>query len=125
MRLLGLFDTSHLDAYIDRLVTAGRHLDVAATCEAWPLTLSPRHSLLAAHCIVAVAASTRTEASRSALSALSAVLPGRCAPEAVDQVLVTLETAPAEALEADEVRSAIVALELRRELLELTDQEAP
>lgn len=125
VRLLGLFDTSHLDAYIDRLVTAGRHLDVAATCEAWPLTLSPRHSLLAAHCIVAVAASTRTEASRSALSALSAVLPGRCAPEAVDQVLVTLETAPAEALEADEVRSTIVALELRRELLELTDQEAP
>ena len=124
VRLLGLFDTSHLDAYIDRLVTAGRHLDVAATCEAWPLTLSPRHSLLAAHCIVAVAASTRTEASRSALSALSAVLPGRCAPEAVDQVLVTLETAPAEALEADEVRSTIVALELRRELLELTDQEA-
>ena len=106
-------------------MTAGRHLDVAATCEAWPLTLSPRRSLLAAHCIVAVAASTRTEASRSALSALSAVLPGRCAPEAVDQVLVTLETAPAEALEADEVRSTIVALELRRELLELTDQEAP
>ena len=124
-RLVALLDTPDRDAFIDRLVAAGQCLRAAATCEAWPLTLSPKHSGLIARCIVEAAAPSRRASERSLLTALGGLLPGRCAPEAVEDALAILEAAPAEALQTSDMRTIMTALELRRELLGMTNQEAP
>ena len=50
------------------------------------------------------------------------VLPARCAPEALDEVLDILRGAPPDTLSDLRAQTVITALELRRELLELTDQ---
>lgn len=124
-RLVALLDTPDRDAFIDRLVAAGHCLQAAATCEAWPLTLSPKHSGLIARCIVEAAAPSRRASERSLLTALGGLLPGRCAPEAVEDALAILGAAPAEALQTSDMRTIMTALELRRELLGMTNQEAP
>lgn len=124
-RLVALLDTPDRDAFIDRLVAAGQCLRAAATCEAWPLTLSPKHSGLIARCIVEAAGSSRGASERSLLTSLGGLLPGRCAPEAVEDALAILEAAPAEALQTSDMRTIMTALELRRELLGMTNQETP
>ncbi|WKR22833.1 DUF5691 domain-containing protein [Actinomyces israelii] len=124
-RLVALLDTPDRDAFIDRLVAAGHCLRAAATCEAWPLTLSPRHSGLIARCIVEAAAPSHGASKRSLLTTLGGLLPGRCAPETVQDALAILEAAPAEALQTSDMRTIMTALELRRELLGMTNQETP
>ena len=63
--------------------------------------------------------------SSEAVAVLTLIGPAPLPPEAVDEALRILREAPPESFEIKEMRTTITALELRRELLDLTGREAP
>lgn len=119
--VFNLLDPPQRDALIERTVALKRAIHWSEARDTWPLTLSPRHSVALARYLVRA----RPMPSAAALGTVSELLPGRCAPEAVDEALRILRGAPPESFEIKEMRTTVTALELRRELLDLTGREAP
>ena len=123
--VFNLLDPPQRDALIERTVALKRAIHWSEARDTWPLTLSPRHSVALARYLVRASAPKGPMPSAAALGTASELLPGRCAPEAVDEALRILRGAPPESFEIKEMRTTITALELRRELLDLTGREAP
>ena len=122
--LFGLLDEPHREALLHRLIAAKRYSAVVTCTLSWPSELTAEQSRIFARSLIAV---TRP-GSYISDSRWWGVLPARCAPEALDEVLDILRGAPPDTLSDLRAQTVITALELRRELLELTDrtdQEAP
>ena len=118
--LFGLLDEPRREALLHRLIAAKRYSAVVTCTLSWPSELTAEQSRIFARSLIAV---TRP-GSYISDSRWWGVLPARCAPEALDEVLDILRGAPPDTLSDLRAQTVITALELRRELLELTDQEA-
>ena len=116
--LFGLLDEPRREALLLRLITAKRYIDVATCTLSWPSELTAEQSRIFARSLIAV---TRP-GSYISDSRWWGVLPARCAPDALDEVLAILRGAPPDTLSDLRAQTVITALELRRELLELTDR---
>ena len=116
--LFGLLDEPRREALLHRLITAKRYIDVATCTLSWPSELTAEQSRVFARSLIAV---TRP-GSYISDSRWWGVLPARCAPDALDEVLAILRGAPPDTLSDLRAQTVITALELRRELLELTDR---
>ena len=116
--LFGLLDEPHREALLHRLIAAKRYSAVVTCTLSWPSELTAEQSRIFARSLIAV---TRP-GSYISDSRWWGVLPARCAPEALDEVLDILRGAPPDTLSDLRAQTVITALELRRELLELTDR---
>ena len=116
--LFGLLDEPRREALLHRLIAAKRYSAVVTCTLSWPSELTAEQSRVFARSLIAV---TRP-GSYISDSRWWGVLPARCAPEALDEVLDILRGAPPDTLSDLRAQTVITALELRRELLELTDQ---
>ena len=116
--LFGLLDEPRREALLHRLIAAKRYSAVVTCTLSWPSELTAEQSRIFARSLIAV---TRP-GSYISDSRWWGVLPARCAPEALDEVLDILRGAPPDTLSDLRAQTVITALELRRELLELTDQ---
>ena len=116
--LFGLLDEPRREALLHRLITAKRYSAVVTCTLSWPSELTAEQSRVFARSLIAV---TRP-GSYISDSRWWGVLPARCAPDALDEVLAILRGAPPDTLSDLRAQTVITALELRRELLELTDQ---
>ena len=122
--LFGLLDEPRREALLHRLIAAKRYNDVVACTLRWPPELTAQQSRLFARALIAVTGPGTYISNPQWWG----VLPARCAPDALDEVLAILRAAPPDTLGDLRAQTVITALELRRELLELTDrtdQEAP
>lgn len=116
--LFGLLDEPRREALLHRLITAKRYSAVVTCTLSWPSELTAEQSRVFARSLIAV---TRP-GSYISDSRWWGVLPARCAPDALDEVLAILRGAPPDTLSDLRAQTVITALELRRELLELTDR---
>ena len=116
--LFGLLDEPRREALLHRLIAAKRYSAVVTCTLSWPSELTAEQSRVFARSLIAV---TRP-GSYISDSRWWGVLPARCAPEALDEVLDILRGAPPDTLSDLRAQTVITALELRRELLELTDR---
>lgn len=116
--LFGLLDEPRREALLHRLITAKRYSAVVTCTLSWPSELTAEQSRIFARSLIAV---TRP-GSYISDSRWWGVLPARCAPDALDEVLAILRGAPPDTLSDLRAQTVITALELRRELLELTDR---
>ena len=116
--LFGLLDEPRREALLHRLIAAKRYSAVVTCTLSWPSELTAEQSRIFARSLIAV---TRP-GSYISDSRWWGVLPARCAPEALDEVLDILRGAPPDTLSDLRAQTVITALELRRELLELTDR---
>ena len=116
--LFGLLDEPHREALLHRLIAAKRYSAVVTCTLSWPSELTAEQSRIFARSLIAV---TRP-GSYISDSRWWGVLPARCAPDALDEVLAILRGAPPDTLSDLRAQTVITALELRRELLELTDR---
>ena len=116
--LFGLLDEPRREALLHRLITAKRYSAVVTCTLSWPSELTAEQSRIFARSLIAV---TRP-GSYISDSRWWGVLPARCAPDALDEVLAILRSAPPDTLSDLRAQTVITALELRRELLELTDR---
>ena len=116
--LFGLLDEPRREALLHRLITAKRYSAVVTCTLSWPPELTAEQSRVFARSLIAV---TRP-GSYISDSRWWGVLPARCAPDALDEVLAILRGAPPDTLSDLRAQTVITALELRRELLELTDR---
>ena len=116
--LFGLLDEPRREALLHRLIAAKRYSAVVTCTLSWPSELTAEQSRVFARSLIAV---TRP-GSYISDSRWWGVLPARCAPDALDEVLAILRGAPPDTLSDLRAQTVITALELRRELLELTDR---
>ena len=116
--LFGLLDEPRREALLHRLIAAKRYSAVVTCTLSWPSELTAEQSRIFARSLIAV---TRP-GSYISDSRWWGVLPARCAPDALDEVLAILRGAPPDTLSDLRAQTVITALELRRELLELTDR---
>ena len=116
--LFGLLDEPRREALLHRLIAAKRYSAVVTCTLSWPSELTAEQSRVFARSLIAV---TRP-GSYISDSRWWGVLPARCAPDALDEVLAILRSAPPDTLSDLRAQTVITALELRRELLELTDR---
>ena len=116
--LFDLLDEPRRETLLHRLIATKRYSDVVTCTLSWPSELTAEQSRIFARSLIAV---TRP-GSYISDSRWWGVLPARCAPEALDEVLDILRGAPPDTLSDLRAQTVITALELRRELLELTDR---
>ena len=112
--LFGLLDEPRREALLHRLITAKRYSAVVTCTLSWPSELTAEQSRIFARSLIAVP----RPGSYISDSRWWGVLPARCAPDA----LAILRGAPPDTLSDLRAQTVITALELRRELLELTDR---
>lgn len=116
--LFGLLDEPRREALLHRLIADKRYSAVVTCTLSWPSELTAQQSRIFARSLIAV---TRP-GSYISDTKWWGVLPARCAPDALDEVLAILRGAPPDTLGDLRAQTVITALELRRELLELTDR---